>query len=58
MSQRLVEITGDASYFSLMHDLIEAEKSFARDHCIKADVRCVSYEGWLKEQAAGEAAGG
>ena len=41
MSQRLVEITGDASYFSLMHDLIEAEKSFAREHCTPADQRTV-----------------
>jgi hypothetical protein len=39
MSQRLVEITRDASFFSLMHDLIEAEKALAGDQCTPAEQR-------------------
>jgi hypothetical protein len=36
MSQRLVQIAADASFYALVHELIEAEKSFARE-CYSPD---------------------
>lgn len=50
-------------HFTLMNGgaYWDALERFARDHCLKADVRCVSYEGWLRENAHGAqatAAGG
>ena len=39
MSQPPVQITADASFFTLVHELIEAEKSFAREHSTPADQR-------------------
>ncbi|MEX2139542.1 MAG: hypothetical protein WD894_09795 [Pirellulales bacterium] len=39
MTQRLVQIAADASFYSLVHELIEAEKSFARECCSPADQR-------------------
>ena len=39
MSQHLVEIAADASFYALVHELIEAEKSFAREHYTPAEQR-------------------
>ena len=42
-------------HFTLMNGgaYWDALERFARDYCVKADVRCVSYDGWLRENARG-----